>query len=115
MPYPDLEIRGGGGGSSRPLDKEGALSPIKIRGDPGPLGRSPASATDQGFLLGSGGEGIGGMANEPLIFVGFVRTEALSWLMKCPFKQQRKTRREISTEAKCLANYTAERNQFSET
>ena len=30
MPDPDFEIRGGGGGSSRPLDKEGALSPIKI-------------------------------------------------------------------------------------
>ena len=115
MPDSDLEIRGGeGGGSSRPLDKEGALSPIKIfrpfgpqfglkiRGDPGPLGRSPGSATDQGFLLGSGGEGIGGMANARLIFVGFARTEVLSWLMKCPVKHQRKTRREISTEAKCL-------------
>ena len=58
MPDPDLELRGKGGGgrSSRPLDKEGAVSPPqifppfgpqfgpKITGGPGP---SPESAPAQ--------------------------------------------------------------------
>ena len=39
---------------------------------------------------------------ERRIFVCFARTKVLSWLAKSPNKHQRKTRREFSTEAKCL-------------
>ena len=68
MPDQDLEIRGGGGGvrSSRSLKKGGPglekkffrhFGPHfggKIRGDPGPPGPSPGSATVKSLITGQG-------------------------------------------------------------